>query len=351
MTAGRHRGSLAVWLLLLAYASLYPFGPARLPPGAALGEFFSHPRYVVPFDVVLNVVAYVPVGILATLWFLGAGSRAGAMAKAIAFGAAWSFAMESCQLFIPNRVASAYDLLANAGGTALGALAFADPFYSVVARPLARWREEFFVPGAWGDAGLVLLGLWLIAQLNPALPFFGAGNIAAPGEAAPEAGALEWCAVALAILGFGLLVSVILRGEQGSFRMTLVLLSVALWLKFVAASLMLQPHFSDEWVTTGRFVGLAAGIAALAPLRRLPRAGRAYVAILALLAGSLLAKIFGAYSPLVDLLHVFRWSYGQLANFTTLTRFVHELWPFAALTFLVALFLRDRRAAHAIIPP
>lgn len=351
MIARRYRGSLAVWLLLLAYASLYPFGPPRLPAAEAFGEFFSRPRYVVPFDVVLNLLAYLPVGVLATLAFAPGGARASAMAKAIAFGAAFSFAMESCQLFIPNRVASVYDLGANTAGTLLGALAFADPFYSVVVRPLGRWREEFFVPGAWGDAGLVLLALWLLAQLNPALPFFGAGNIAAPGEAAPASGALEWWAVALGICGFGLFVSVILRGEQGSLRMTVVLLSAALWLKFLAASFMLQPHFSDEWVTTGRFVGLAAGIAALAPLRRLPRAGRAYVAILAILAGALLAKIFGAYSAIVDLLHVFRWPYGQLANFTTLTRFVHELWPFAALTFLVAVFLRDRRAAHAIIPP
>ena len=81
----------------------------------------------------------------------------------------------------------------------------------------------------------------------------------------------------------------------------------------------------------------------------LPRAGRAYLAIVAILAGALLAKIFGAYSPLVELLRVFRWPYGQLANFATLTHFLHELWPFAALTFLVAVFLRDRRAAHAII--
>ena len=350
MTARRYRGSLAVWLLLLAYASLYPFGPARLPSPGAIGEFFSHPRYVVPFDVALNVVAYLPVGVLASLGFARAADRRGAMAKAIAFGAAWSFAMESCQLFIPGRVASVYDLGANTAGTLLGALAVADPFYSVVARPLGRWREEIFVPGAWGDAGLVLVVLWLIAQLNPALPFFGAGNIAAPGETAPEASALEWWAVGLGTCGFGLFVSVILRGEQGSLRMTLLLMSGALWLKFVAASLMLQPTFSDEWVTTGRLVGLAGGTAALAPLRRLPRAGRAYLAMLAILAGALLAKIFGAYSPLADLLRLFRWPYGQLANFTTLTRLVHELWPLAALTFLVALFLRDRRTAHAIIP-
>jgi hypothetical protein len=73
--------------------------------------------------------------------------------------------------------------------------------------------------------------------------------------------------------------------------------------------------------------------------------------MLAILAGALLSKIFGAYSPLDELLRVFRWPYGQLANFATLTRFLHELWPFGALTFLIALFLRDRRAARAIIPP
>lgn len=350
MTASRYRGSLAVWLLLIAYASLYPFWPLRLPSADALAAGLVKPRYVLPFDVVLNVIAYVPLGMLATLYFAGGAVRGLSVARAVAFGAATSLAMECCQLFIPTRVASLYDVAANTAGTLAGALAFVDPFHSVVTRALARWREETFVPGAWGDAGLMLAALWLLAQLNPALPFFGAGNIAAPGDGAPHAEALEWPAVALAIAGFGLYVSAILRGETGTLRVTLLLLSAALWLKFVAASVMLQPHFSDEWVTTGRFVGIAVGLAALAPLRRLPRAGRLYLAILCILAGALLSKIFGAYSPLDELLHLFRWPYGQLASFTTLTRFLHELWPLAALTFLIALFLRDRRAARAIIP-
>ena len=349
MTASRYRGPLAVCVVLVAYASLYPFAPLRMPGPGALAEFVAKPRYVVPFDVALNVVAYIPLGILAALCF-GASGRLRGVFGAIAFGAVLSLAMETCQLFLAGRIASLHDVLANVGGTVLGAAAFADPFYPVVTRHLGRWREGFFIAGGWGDAGLVLLALWLIAQLNPALPFFGAGNIAAPGDAAPEAGALEWASVALAVLGFGLFVSTVLGGEQGSLRVTIVLLSAALWLKFVAASVMLQPHFSDEWVTGGRFVGLAVGLALLAPLRKLPRAGRTYVAILAILAGALLSKIFGAYSALADLLHVFRWPHGQLANFATLTRFLHELWPVAALIFLVALFLRDRRAAHAIIP-
>jgi len=343
-SAGRYRGSLAVWVLLIAYASLYPFWPLRPPQGEAVSAMFSQPRYVIAFDVALNVLAYIPLGMLAALYFGADGRRVRGLALAVAFGAGLSFAMETCQLFIPGRVASIYDVLANGTGTALGALAFIDPIHAVVTRPLGRWREQVMMPGAWGDAGLVLLSLWLIAQLNPALPFFGAGNITAIGEEAHPGGPLEWTAVALGVCGFGLFVSVVLRGEQGSLRVTLALLSVALWLKFVGASFLLQPHFTDEWVTSGRLLGLAVGLAALYPLRRLPRAARTYLAILAILAGALLAKIFGAYSPLDELLRVFRWPYGQLANFTTLTRYLHELWPFGALVFLIALFLRDRRA-------
>jgi len=36
MTRSRYRGSLAVWALLIAYASLYPFAPLRLPPPDAV---------------------------------------------------------------------------------------------------------------------------------------------------------------------------------------------------------------------------------------------------------------------------------------------------------------------------
>jgi len=59
-----------------------------------------------------------------------------------------------------------------------------------------------------------------------------------------------------------------------------------------------------------------------------------------IMAGDLLSKIFGAYSSLDDFPRLFRWPHGQLASFATLTRFIHELWPRAAVIFLVALFLR-----------
>ena len=124
-----------------------------------------------------------------------------------------------------------------------------------------------------------------------------------------------------------------------------MLLSLALWLKFAASSVMLQPNFAAEWVSFGRMLGILGGVVALFPVRRLARPARIYLALLLILAGALLSKIFGVYGSIDDILRLFRWPHGQLASFATLTRFIHELWPLAAVVFLVGLFFHARRAA------
>ena len=339
----RYRGSLVVWVLLLAYASLYPLLPLRMPSGDAIAAFFGRPRYITSFDIALNILAYVPLGTLACLHFRQYHAKARAIASAIFLGLAFSFAMECAQLFIPTRIASIYDVLSNTGGALVGALVFVDPWYSIATQPLGKLRDGAVIEGQWGDAGLVLAMLWIIAQLNPALPFFGAGNIVSRDDNDTAGAILQWSGVALSICGFGLFISALLRGPQGTLRVTLVLLSVALWLKFVAASFMLQPHFAEDWLSAGRIVGLVAGICMLIPLRRLPAAVRIYLALIFVLAGALFSKIFGAYNALDEWLKVFRWPHGQLASFATLTQFLHEAWPFLALVFLIALFLHTRK--------
>lgn len=339
----RYRGSLAVCALLIAYASLYPFAPLR-PPGPGWLADFLRPRYITAFDVFLNALAYLPLGALACLALRNSGAGA-AIARALAACVAFSLAMEACQLFVANRVASVADVAANGAGALAGALAYRDPLYSLVTRPLGALRERVVIPGAWGDAGLVLVALWLVAQLNPALPFFEAGNIPLGSGDAVRLEVLQAAAVGLSACGFGLFLSVLLASPRGALRVTLLLLTAALWLKFAAASLMLRPHLSADWVDEGRMLGLGAGLALFLPLRRFGATARTYLAALMILAGALFSKIFGAYSPIEDLLRVFAWPHGQLASFASLTRYLNETWPLLALAFLVGLFVRERRGA------
>jgi len=344
MTASRYRGSLAVWLLLLGYASLYPFFPLRLPPSDWAREFFAFSsRYLIRSDIAFNVIAYVPLGTLACLYFRNQPEPRFPVLKSVALGAGFSLAMELAQLYVPNRVSSLVDIGCNTAGTILGALAYFGPIYTYITQPLGEVRERQVISGAWGDAGLVLLMLWFLSQWNPALPFFGAGNVGTEGRA--DLSILQWFGVGLAICGFGLFVSSLLKDPRGSLRATFVLLSVALWLKFVTASMLLQPHFSEEWLSVERIAGLAGGLVAFVPMRRLSRPVRIYLGLVTILAGALFAKIFGAYSPTEELVRLFRWPHGQLGSFATLTRFLHELWPVAAIVFLIGLFFRERRLA------
>ena len=227
MSPGRFRGSVWVWALVLAYASLYPFWPLRLPARDAFTLAFTVSGQVIRSDVAFNVVAYVPFGLLLCLLIRSRG-LSHPIARAIAVCGLFSFTMETLQLFLPGRVTSIVDLATNLAGGALGASAFADPLHAMATQPLGEARERLVIPGAYGDAALMLLLLWLLAQLNPALPFFGAGDIAHGIE--PDLAALQWAAVALGICGFGLFVSIALAAERGSLRLTLILLSGALWL-------------------------------------------------------------------------------------------------------------------------
>ena len=350
MIPRRYRGSLAVWMLLLAYASLYPFLPLRLPGAEAIGGFFHASRMLIRSDVAFNIVAYVPLGMFACLYYRAKGEGRRAIMKAALLGAGLSLAMELLQLFVPNRHSSSIDLASNAAGALIGAMAFAEPVYSLATRPMGELRDSLVIPGAWGDAGLVLLMLWLLAQLNPALPFFGAGDIGGY-DVRIEIEILQAAAVSMGICGFGLFASALLKSGHGSLRLTLVLLSIAVWLKFAAAPLLLQPHYRADWVDEARVAGLLLGILAFVPARRISRPGRIYLGLVLILAGALFAKIFGAYSPVEELVRLFRWPHGQVGSFATLTRFLHELWPLAAVVYLSALWVRERRAVAAEATP
>ena len=212
-----------IYGLAIVYASLQPFANwIAPPPGTPFFLFGPWPPRASRFDVLVNVLAYVPFGFFVALVprrYLP-GAR---LAVAAAAGAALSFPLETAQMFTPLRDASVADFLANTAGAALGglaALAFARApraWYGV-----SSLRERLFLPGTVGDLGLALVAVWLAGQLNPGIPLFAsmfeaAPRLGTPG-APPDLAALlvEGAHSAFQLLGVGLFVALLLRERSRS---------------------------------------------------------------------------------------------------------------------------------------
>jgi len=109
------------YLLVIGYASLLPFRDWRWPPEEIL-HFLAAPwpRFITPQDLAVNFAAYIPLGLLLSVGF-GAryGPARGAVAATLA-AALLSVTMEAVQMFLPARIASNVDLLANTLGAVAG---------------------------------------------------------------------------------------------------------------------------------------------------------------------------------------------------------------------------------------
>jgi VanZ family protein len=348
MSVERHstlaRYLLIAYALLVVYASLHPLSGWRdrgLPPFAFLSAPF--PRPISAFDVVSNVVGYVPLGFLAVLGMYPRLRRWRALASAIAFSLLLSFTLESLQLYLPSRSASNLDLLANAAGGALGALAALSASRPLLdSGALQRLRNRLFLPGGRVDLGLVLLGLWLFAQLNPETILFGNGDLRDlfktpsgklyPAEVFLRVEAGVACANAIAA---GLLASCLTGRGQPARAVVLALIGAALVTHGFGFHLLIGAQDVLSWATPGALYGVAAAVALLMFCTALPRSTQLALAGLALLAATAIVNLAPAnpYNSATFSL----WQQGRFLNFNGLTRLVSIVWPFATLCYLMLL--------------
>ena len=346
---------LAVYALLVVYASLYPLAGWRDPGGSALAFLAAPwPRYVTAFDLGANFLGYLPYGLLCVLAAHPRLRGASALLAAVLSGAALSLVLEAAQSFLPARVPSNLDVLANAGGAAAGALlgwclapAFRD------GGTFERLRAEIFAQGTAADLGLTLLGLWLFAQLNPATLLFGAGDLRDlfAGSEGPAYAAELFVSVEAGIASANLMAVVLLASALARPGVPLVrrlallaaLVAAALLVKTLAFAIVMQAEHVLAWLTPGALLGLAAGSALALAALALPQAARLALAAVLLMAATVLVNLAPPNPYLVAILKV--WTQGHFLNFNGLTHLVAAAWPFAALAYLV--FLAARRGRES----
>jgi VanZ family protein len=337
-----------LYATLIAYASLYPlegWHDHGLSPFAYLNS--AWPRYITAFDVVVNVLGYLPYGLLCVLALYPRVRGVAAAAVALASAAILSTMLEAVQSYLVARVATNLDVLCNLAGAAVGAVIGWPAASKLGEARLARLRREAFLDGTTIDAGLVLLGVWLFTQLNPATLLFAAGDLRdllAPwaGRArAPEFFvAIEGFAAAANLVSVALLLSVLMRPGQPARAAFLALVAAALGVKVAAFAIVMRAENVFAWLTPGAqlglFVGMLVALAALA----LPRVARLPVAAVLIMVATVLINLAPSNPYLAATLKL--WQQGHFLNFNGLTRLLSALWAYVALGYLMFLAARRR---------
>jgi len=348
-----------IYAALIVYASLYPFSDWRLS-GVSPWAFLVLPwwRWWTAFDLVSNLVGYMPLGALAFGAMVRTGSSARrAFAVTLILGVALSLALETLQNFLPNRVASNVDLALNSAGTAIGALL---AWVVHTLGGIERWqavRDRWFIATSAG--ALSLLILWPLGLLFPTPVPMGVGQglprlrdalvevlQGTPAENWLEpwlqgdvdlAQALtpgtEFVAVALGLLAPCLVAFSVSR--PGWRR---VVLALGAWLIGAAATtlstaLNFGPQHSLAWQTPTVLAGLVFGFLVALALAWVPRRAAAGVGLIALAA--LVALVTQAPADPYFSESLQAWEQGRFIRFHGAAQWVGWLWPYVAMAYLL----------------
>lgn len=350
------RSRLALYLalgytLLVVYASLSPFSGWR-DPGHGPWHFLLEPwpRYLYAFDLVVNVLAYIPFAALVTACVLPSARPWVAAAIGLVAGFALSLSLEGLQAYLPRRISTPVDLVSNTLGAGIGAL-LAARAGSVprLVRPLARWRQRWFLAGGVIDLGIALVGLWLFSQLDPSLPLLGIVFFS-EGVQAQMAGMLGDqisrilgpASVTLNLVSLGLLLMLLMRSKRAALAAIALIVCVAALMKAIAATALLRTEAAFLWVSKEVAWAILAGASFVSVAALLPRALVRGICALALVGAIALALARPGEMQAFLSLRLFRWSDMQLMHYTGLAAAVAGTWPYCALLYLLLLWRRDR---------
>lgn len=350
------RVGLLMYTLLIAYASLYPLSQWHdlgLSPMAFL--LMPLPHYWTRFDVATNIIGYLPFGVLIVfaLYPLLRGTAAAVLA--ICCGMLLSGAMESIQTFLPSRVSSNLDLLTNTAGTCIGAIAGALLTRTFLEQSrLIQLRRQWFIPEA--GRGLIVVGLWPLAQIYPQAQLFGHGQLASllsgwlselletPIDlvswlsfsnrlSAQEYWLVETLIVACGVTGALLSLSCLMRRQAPRPALILALLAAALAVKLTANALLFTPANALAWLTPGAKGGLLLGVMMVTGLVYAPPAAQRRLAAISLILSIVIINSVPPNPYFTATLQA--WIQGKFLNFNGAAHFLSLTWPLFALWFLL----------------
>lgn len=341
------------YLGLIVYASLYPFADWRDQGLSALTFLTAPPpRYWTVFDVVANVLGYMPAGFLLALAALRSGRGRFAVLLATLVCGVLSLAMESLQGYLPARVPSNVDLLLNLAGGWLGAVGAALLERWGAVAHWSRLRARWFVPDASG--ALVLLALWPAALLFPAAVPLGLGQVLERAEEGlaelldqtpfldwlpvrdvelqPLLPGAEFLCIMLGALIPCLLAYCVIPRRRHRLVVALLLLAAGVLTSALSGVLSYGPQHAWDWVQGSVAAALGAALVLALGLLLVPRRGSAALALLGM--GVYLSLLNQAPADPYFAQTLQTWEQGRFIRFHGVVQWLGWAWPYAALLYL-----------------
>lgn len=349
------RAALSAYAFLIIYATCYPFSGWQhlgLPPLAYLNT--ALPRYWTLFDLITNIVGYIPFGILLVFATYPRIRGVAAIVLATGCGALLSGALEAVQTYLPSRVPSNLDFIANTSGVFLGAVLGSLSTRTFLDQGrLHALRQSWFLTDA--SRGLIVLALWPLAQIFPQAYLFGHGQfipvvsqwlsslLSSPVDltkwisnginlTVEQYWLSETIITACGLTGALLTLLCLLRSVAPRALLALFLIGAAIAVKSLATALLFSPERAFEWATPGAEGGFLIGIMMLSGLAFAPPVAQRRLATVTLLISLIMVNVVPTNPYFLETLQ--SWLQGKFLNFNGAAQFLSVLWPFLALAFL-----------------
>ncbi len=349
------RVSLVAYLFLIVYASWYPFSGWQTDNLATLPDVIRQwPRYWTVFDAIVNVIGYMPLGLLIVFALYPWCRRGWSVLLATLAGILLSALMEGVQAFLPTRVTSLLDFITNASGALLGAIAGALLIPLLLEKGRLRLlRKQWLHHEASRE--ILLLGLWPLAQIYPQPYLFGLGQILPLMslwledllEIDIDLGAFlrqgitlnaeeyllsETIITACGCTGAILICLFILNRHAPKFRLSSLLLFASVCLKSLASALIFKPEYAFTWLTPGAQGGLLISGLMLYGFSFAPFHAQRRLAILMLIISLTLVNLVPGNPYFLVTMQT--WVQGKFLNFYGAAQFLSVMWPLIALWYL-----------------
>lgn len=317
------------YVLLIIYGSLFPLTGWQAPPSWSNPITSPWPTEGSRADILVNLLAYLPLGLLLSLIGRRTGMLTGLL-LALAAGFALSFFMEFLQEAMPSRVSSVQDIFNNTLGTLAGALlALGLSPGSFTGRRLLNWREQRFAPGTLPNLALVVLLLWAAAELFPYAPSLDlstlkeglrplANTLRHPGLFKLSHALTDGCA----ILGMGVLARIVAREPV-----------MPLLFPFVLGVTLLKIMIVGQTLSLEFFCAAVVALVILSLLTWQNLRGMAWLGIAAIVFSKIIYELLPGSTPGV---YAFNWIpfAAQVGSLAGMDDLLGTLWPALGLAVL-----------------